>query len=150
MDYRVGDNGMWAQHDGPSVAENMNTTTDGLVSLRKSTKDRKQNYTEIVSRLAGNPRFMQDGRTENDPMLFMTADCIHTWRTVPTLILDDTDPEKGPDTDQEDHCYDVLSYGCRSRPFVTTEEDRYNEKYADEIREARRQSVDPYHTGRAA
>ena len=150
MDYRVGDSQTWAQHDGPSVQENMMTATEGRITLRRSVKDRVQNYAEIIARLAGNPRFIQTGETIEDPMLFITANCVHVWRTVPTLILDQTNPEKGPDTDQEDHSYDCLAYGCRSRPFVSTEEDRFMAEHGDEMRAALRKNTDPYATGRAA
>lgn len=144
IDYRIGDSGMWAQHDGPSVQENMFLATDGRIALRKSQKDRKQNYAEIIARLAGNPRFMENGDVEDDPMLFVTANCVHFWRTVPTLILDSTDPEKGPDTSQEDHVYDDVSYACRSRPFVTTEDDRFMELHGEEMEQARGKGADPY------
>ena len=148
IDYRVADSQMWAQHDGPSVQENMFEATDGRLILRKAKKDRKANYTEVISRLAGNPRFFENGVTEDEPMLFATANCTHFWRTVPILTLDETDPEKGPDTKLEDHVYDELAYACRSRPFVLTEQDRFEIEFGEEMREARGEVVDPYSTRR--
>lgn len=145
MDYRVGDNEMWAQKSGPSVMEWMMETDPRLV-FQKSQKDRKRNYMEILARLAGNPRFLEDGFQEECPMFYATANCTHFWRTVPTLVLDDIDPEKGPGPKQEDHVYDEVAYALRSRPFVTTEEDRLWERHGDEIRNARRMNVDPYAT----
>lgn len=103
MDYRIGDNAMWAVTDGPCVEENMRNATEGRLVLRPSKKDRTVAYAEILSRLAGNPDFRETGE-EMLPMLYVTANCVHFWRTCPTLVLDSTDPEKGPDTDQEDHC----------------------------------------------
>ena len=103
IDYRVADSNMWAKSDGPSVQENMFEASEGRLVFRQSQKDRKANYAEILSRLAGNPRYMEDGEVM-DPMFFVTSDCVHFWRTVPSLTLDDVDPDKGPDSKQEDHC----------------------------------------------
>lgn len=138
MDYRVADSEMWAQRGGPSPYEWMVQADPRFGVMKKAQKDRKRNYSEILSRLAGNERYMDDGKVETDPMFFVTADCTHFWRTVPTLILDDIDPEKGPETrKQEDHCFDEVAYGLRSRPFITTEMDRWEA----ETREARRGEV---------
>lgn len=146
MDYRIGDSQMWSQHDGPAVAENMADVTDGRMTMRKAQKDRKHNYTEVISRLAGNPEYGETGVEETEPMLFITANCLQFWRTVPVLTADEHDPEKGPDTKLEDHVYDDVSYACRSRPFITTEQERYEEEFGEQIRQARKQVVDPYAT----
>lgn len=146
MDYRIGDSSMWARHDDRSVAENMTEATDGYFVMRKSEKDRKHNYAEILARLAGDPLYRETGELEEHPMFFATANCTHFWRTVPILVLDDLDPEKGPDTKQEDHVYDDVVYACRSRPYVTTERDRWEVKYGEEMREAMKSNVDPYAT----
>ena len=142
QDYRVGDTEMWAQRGIDSVAKYF---LDAGIVMRKSHKDRKRNYQEIISRLAGNPKFVETGTVEEDPMLFVTANCIHFWRTVPTLTYDEVDPEKGPDTAQEDHVYDEVAYACRSMPYVTTEEDRNDEEYNDAMME-NGGGYDPYST----
>jgi hypothetical protein len=139
MAYRVGDHQMWAQHDGPSPKERMFVVTDGRVALRQSKKDRKANYAEIIARLAGNPKFMEDGETW-EPMFYVTANCLHFWRTVPPLVLDENDPDKGPGTDQEDHIFDEVAYALASRPFTTTEQD-YKEQG-----QPRQRRIDPYAT----
>ena len=146
IDYRIGDSQMWAQSDGPSPQENLLTASNGLIVLRKSKKDRKVNYAEVLSRLAGNVRFGDDGIVEEDPMFFVTADCRHFWRTVPILTLDTIDPEKGPHTKLEDHVYDEVCYGLRSRPYSVTEEERYEKENYWEIKEAMKRNVDPYAT----
>lgn len=120
MDYRIGDNSMWAQTDGPSPQERMYTATDGRFVMRPSEKDRTMNYQEVRARIAG-----EDDR----PMLYITTNCHQFWRTVPSLQLDQTNPEKGPDTKQEDHAYDDLSYACRSRPYTTNAVDRITAAY---------------------
>ncbi len=149
MDYRIADSHMWAKTDGPSVAERMMGGDDTpRMSLRKSEKDRAHNYAEFLARLAGNPRYRDDGTMEEDPMFFATANCTHFWRTVPSLQLDENHPDKGPGDSKsaEDHSYDCVSYALRSRPYVTTEEDRYMEEMGPHIREAMRKGSDPYST----
>lgn len=147
IDFRVGDSHMWAQTDGPTVRENMFDASDGLFVLQRSKKDRVTNYAEVISRLAGNPRFTDEGVEEDDPMFFITVACEHFWRTVPTLTLDKVDPEKGPDTKMEDHVYDEVGYAMRSRPFVSTKEDRWQAVHGYEAARALAKTVDPYATG---
>lgn len=141
MDYRIGDTEMWAQRGGPSTKDWFQK--EGVI-LRKSQKDRARNYSEIIARLGGHPEPGHD--EEEHPMFFVTENCRHFWRTCPSLVLDQTDPEKGPDTKLEDHVYDEVAYALRSRPFVTTEEDRYMAEWGDQIRQARGGNADPYST----
>ena len=144
MDYRIGDAQMWAKSDGPSVAERMMTATDSRFIMRQSQKDRAHNYSEFLARLAGSPTFGADGRKGDYPMFYVTADCRQFWRTVPVLTLDTVNPEKGPNTKEEDHHYDLSAYALRSRPYVQTKEDRWQAEAAPFIREFK--SVDPYAT----
>ena len=135
MDYRVGDSAMWAQSDGPSPQERMYTETGGKFNLRQSLKDRAMNYQEVRARIAG-----RDGM----PMLFVTSNCTQWWRTVPTLQLDELNPEKGPDTDMEDHAYDETGYACRSRPFKTTRLQRNEAEFERARKKAGVGRMDPY------
>jgi hypothetical protein len=141
IDYRVADTEMWANRGGPSV---ISYFTDLGMTFRHSIKDRKRNYQEIVSRLAGNPEFIETGEVSETPMAYITENCIHFWRTVPILTLDKTDPDKGPDTKQEDHVYDEFAYACRSMPFVTTKEDRDDEEYYEALQQYGQTCADPY------
>lgn len=148
MDYRVADYQMWSQTDGPTPAEKMMRAG---VQLRKCQKDRKINYEEVLSRLAGSPTFRDDGRSEDHPMFYVTSNCTQFWRTIPPLVLDTTDPDKGPGItpQQEDHVYDEVSYALRSYPYVTTSDDRYMEEMGSIIKEAlagQGNSSDPYST----
>lgn len=147
MDYRVADNEMWAQKSGPS-AIHWFEEQDARLVFQKSVKDRKRNYQEVLARLAGNPRYLENGDMEEDPMFFCTVNCRHFWRTVPTLTLDESDAEKGPGdkSSDENHVYDEWAYAMRSRPFVTTEDDRYHQEWGEEIRRARGAVMDPYAT----
>jgi len=108
IDYRIGDTGMWARNDGPSVQERM--SAEG-VTLGQSKKDRAANYVELCTRLTGE---------EGHPMIYFMSDCKHFWRTVPSLVLDDREPEKGHDTQQEDHMIDAVLYAISSRPPIRT------------------------------
>jgi hypothetical protein len=125
IDYRIGDSAMWGEHDGMSVAERMLRATNGIFKMKKSRKGRQQNYQEIRARIAGD----KDGA----PMLYVMEGCKHFWRVMPSLQLDELHPDKGPDTKQEDHIYDELSYACASRPYITTKIDR-NSKEVDEAK----------------
>lgn len=129
MDYRVGDSAMWSQHDGKSIQERMYEATGGRFLMEKSKKDRINNFEEVRARIAGD---------EDSPMFFATENCAHFWRTVPDLQLDERNPEKGPDTNQEDHLYDCLSYGCASRPYITTHRDRMEAAIAEARRAIRK------------
>lgn len=131
MDYRVGDTAMWSEHDGKSTQERMYDATNGAFLMEKSKKDRANNFEEIRSRVAGD---------EDGPMLYITESCKHFWRTVPDLQLDDRHPEKGPDSEQEDHIYDTLSYACASRPYITTHRERMEAAISEAKRQARRNS----------
>ena len=142
MDFRIGDTEMWAQKTGPSVQEWFLNTDPRLV-MQHSEKDRKRNYQEVMARLAGNPRYMANGKTEEDPMFFITSNCTHFWRSVPSLTLDENEPDKGPNTKLEDHCYDEVAYSLRSQPYITTLQDRQIREY-EEIRRVQRKQIDPY------
>lgn len=105
IDYRVADTGIWAKNDGTSIYERMlnasrNEKGQALYNPRQSEKDRAASYAEVCTRLKGQ-------RNEDDsftPMFYITENCQQFWRTVPPLILDELNPEKGPDEKQENHC----------------------------------------------
>lgn len=127
IDYRIADSAMWAEHDGPSAAENMMKAFAALEAkapaMEKSRKDRKANYLEFRNRL--------DAKDGEQPGFYIWPICQHFWRTVPELQLDQRDPEKGWDTNQEDHCADQSGYALASRPMVmdqrTYDDDLYDE-----------------------
>lgn len=131
MDYRVGDSAMWAEHDGKSTQERMYNATNGQFLMEKSKKDRANNFEEIRARIAGD---------EDGPMLYITESCKHFWRTVPDLQLDERKPESGPESSQEDHIYDCISYSCASRPYITTRKERLEAAIKEAKRLARKNS----------
>jgi len=133
IDYRIADSAMWAQHDGPSAAENMMAGFDAAGNktpfMEKSRKDRTANYLEMRNRIAAG---------EDQPGFYVTSNCEHFWRTVPELQLDQRDPEKGPDSDQEDHVYDECAYALVSRPQAWTELGRDSYSYDEAQRKAKK------------
>lgn len=145
MDYRIADTQLWAENDGPSMAQRMYDATKGGFNPRKAEKDRQANYSEICNRLQGEE--MEDGTFE--PMFFATDNCVHFWRTVPPLVVDEINPEKGPGEGQENHCYDMLAYGLISRPFVTTVDQRIDREFYSK-RKLMKQNNDPYRVKKIA
>lgn len=140
IDYRIADTQLWAKNDGPSMAERMFDATKGKFSPRKAEKDRQANYSEICSRVKGNE---QEDKTF-EPMFYVTENCINFWRTVPSLVLDNLQPEKGPDEAQELHSYDAVAYGLISRPFISTKVGRQDALFTRLRRKHNIESVDPY------
>jgi hypothetical protein len=118
--YRVCDTAIFNRVDGPSIAERMEGASRGKITFRHVKKGRQNGYNEWLSRLAGNPYLMSNGKTEKHPMIFISTACAHTWRTLPALIVDPIKPDDGPQDLQEDHAYDEGMYALMSRPFSQT------------------------------
>lgn len=140
MDYRVADTAMWAKNDGMSIFERMFKATEGKFNPQQSIKDRQANYSEICSRLKGE----EIAKDQFVPMFYATANCTNFWRTVPPLVLDTLQPEKGPDSDQEDHMFDVCSYGLMSRPFIRTKVQRIEATFKRLRQQNKLDNQDPY------
>lgn len=125
ISYRIADSAMWAEHDGPSIAENMSKALASLgarcPTMERSRKDRMANYNEIRNRISA--------VGGENPGLYIFDTCQHFWRTVPSLQLDVRNPEKGWDTSQEDHWADMLGYACASRPTLVTREQFIETEY---------------------
>lgn len=125
INYRIGDSAMWAEHDGPSIAERMEqrlrANESSCAVMEKSRKDRQANYQEMRNRIK-----LSDGESTG---FYIMDNCPHFWRTVPELQLDDRRPELGPDTSQEDHIFDSVIYGLASRPVVMDRKTYVDEQY---------------------
>jgi hypothetical protein len=135
VDYRIADSAMWSEHDGPSAAENFQNELVRLqkqaikkgykvepgekmspCSMEKSRKDRTANYLEFRNRISA--------KEGHQPGIYIFSTCKHFWRTVPELQLDEKHPEKGWNTEQEDHPADAIAYGIVSRPKLWTMKER--------------------------
>jgi hypothetical protein len=141
MDYRVADSGMWSTAAGPSAIDYF---FEAGINCQQSTKDRVANYNEILARLAGKPDFNYKGGEGDYPMLFVTKNCEHFWRTVPILQLDQTTPEKGPSEKEENHVYDEVAYACASCPYVTSKKARDIDEFQDQLKFAGLKNDIPY------
>lgn len=138
-DYRIADSSMWSSQDGPSPAEAMIYDND-MALQSTGRKDRASLYSNAIAYLQGDA----DG-----PRFFAFLSCEHFWRTVPALTMDLTNPEKGYDSDQEDHIADAVLYGLYSRPYITSEFDRRVQADPDlrkAIQRKRKRGGDPYAT----
>lgn len=104
--YSVCDPSMYIEDGGPSIAESM--ARKGI-QFRAADNSRVAGWTEVRGRFIG----------EEKPMLYLFSTCTNTIRTLPILQHDDKKPED-IDTEGDDHCADMLRYGCMSRPWVRT------------------------------
>lgn len=116
-DDAVGDASMFnPQSDGSTpIADIMQETWDKLnkgkywIRLKQGTRNRVGRVATLHNWLSLAP----DGL----PYLLFTEDCIHTIRTVPALIYDESKVED-VDTEGEDHLYDALTYMLSQVKFV--------------------------------
>lgn len=110
--YIAADPSMWKVDGGPSHAETM--LRNG-VTLRRADNSRHAGYLEVRNRIAGDAE---------GPMLYATKNCHDGfWRTLPDIVMDESDSED-VDTENEDHAYDDVRYGCMSRPWVAVTQKR--------------------------
>lgn len=98
----------YAQHGGPSIAEQIARISNGKIMFRRGDNQRIPGWATVRERLIG---------TDEGPMIYFFETCPHIIRTLPTLPHDEVKPED-VDTDSEDHVADALRYGCMSRPWV--------------------------------
>ena len=117
--YGIMDSSVWARRGetGPSVAEVM--AKEGLPwrPADRSPGSRKAGKMELHRRLGT----WEDGDGITHSNLYIFSNCRNLIRTLPTLPIDDNDPED-VDTKAEDHAYDALRYACMSRPLVPIED----------------------------
>ncbi len=107
---------------GPSIAEQMARV--GVV-FRRADNRRVRSGGSISGWDQMRGRMLGD--TEGNSMIFCTADCQDSVRTIPVL---QHDPDKAEDLDTtaEDHAADDWRYGCMSRPWVRPLPDRPDQR----------------------
>lgn len=103
--YTVADPSMWKADGGESHAE---TFARNGVLMRRADNKRIPGYIRMRQMIAG---------TDGFPMFYIFNTCLHTWRTLPDLVMD-RDNLEDVDTDQDDHIYDCDRYALMSRPHV--------------------------------
>lgn len=125
---RVADPSIFAEKDGPSIAEKM--SGEGVV-WRAAENKRISGWDQVRGRLRGRcierlerEEVLPDGTIEMvvvsevwEPMLYVTENCTQLIRTLPIQERDETDWED-VDTDGEDHAVDEVRYACMSRPHM--------------------------------
>lgn len=103
--YGAADPSIFARDGGPSIME---TFAANGVFWRRADNKRIAGWAEMRRRLVGS-----GGR----PLLYFLACCDDSIRTIPTLQVDEVDPED-LDTEGEDHAGDETRYACMSRPWI--------------------------------
>lgn len=120
---------------GPSVAEMM---AEEDIILTPSDNDRLMGKQQCHERF----RIPLDEKglpTDELPMVMISTDCDHFWRTVPTIPLDENNIEDVDDKNTEDHVYDEARYAFMSRPINPLRpkpEKSYVEKIFDQIHDS--------------
>ena len=115
----VADPSLWKEDGGPSLAEKMlkcdPKQPNSMVGPRFQPADntRGTGWSQVRARIGG--PIGEPGSDPEVPMLYVTDDCPHWWRTVPALQHDEKKMED-IDSDMEDHDGDATRYLCQSRP----------------------------------
>lgn len=103
--FGVADPSLYIRDGGPSIAEVMLGT--GL-SWRRADNKRVPGWAELRRRLQG---------FGGKPLLYFLDCCEDSIRTIPTLQVDEKNPED-LDTEGEDHAADETRYACMGRPWI--------------------------------
>lgn len=99
--YSVADPSIFKEDGGPSIREQMARCK---VRFRKADNRRIPGWAQMRQR-------MKNGR------LFFFDTCVDSIRSIPLLQHDERVPED-LDTNGDDHCADMVRYGCQSRPYL--------------------------------
>ena len=105
----VADPAIFTENGGESIAETMEQYN---VYFERGDNKRIPGKMQCHYRLA----FDENGI----PMFYVTKNCKHFIRTLPSLIYSETDVED-VDTKMEDHAYDQWRYVCMARPIAPRE-----------------------------
>ena len=113
---------------GPSIFEMIETVlaSRGHIGNRfadRSPGSREAGKLETHNRLAlrGTGRKDHEGNPIMEPAMFIFDTCLNLIRTLPLLEPDENNPEAVSKKNSEDHAYDALHYGLRSRPITALE-----------------------------
>ncbi len=112
LSYGVLDPAAFAEDGGPSIAERMRrekVVFRPADNKRVAARGAMGGWDMMRQRLKGD----EDGRA----MIYVTANCRDSIRTIPVLQHDQSRPED-LDSDMEDHAADEWRYACMSRPWV--------------------------------
>lgn len=109
IQYGVIDSSLWSKRGdvGPSIIDTMAKEGIRWRPSDRSAGSRKAGKQEVHRRLSIDPITTQ-------PRLKIFRNCLNLIRDLPTLPLDENNPED-VDTDSNDHSYDALRYGMMTR-----------------------------------
>jgi len=110
---------------GPSIYEMIENelATRGHLGNRfadRSPGSREAGKQEVHKRLAvrATGGKTEEGEPVKEPALLIFNTCVNLIRTLPMLLPEDNNPETVSKKNSEDHAYDALHYGLRSRPIT--------------------------------
>lgn len=107
--YTIGDTAMWAEHEGPSIAERFEEQKLGMV---EADKQRIPGWVALHTWLR---ETVDDGTGPRPRLQFLKDGCPHTIRTLPQMVIDPKDPEDVLTDGVEDDPADCLRYFCQDR-----------------------------------
>lgn len=105
ISYSVADPAIFTEDGGPSIGEEMSKRG---IRFRPADNKRIPGWSQVRGRLSGE---------ENKAMLVLFSTCANSIRTFPLLQHDEKNPED-INTEGDDHCADMIRYGCMSRPWL--------------------------------
>jgi len=111
--YTVGDTAMWAEHEGPSIAERFENCGIGMM---EADKNRIAGWVaahtwlkDVLTRVDGNDQIVEYPR-----LRFLRSGCPHTIRTIPSCVVDPKNPQDLL-TIGEDDAADCVRYFAQDR-----------------------------------
>lgn len=107
--YTIGDTAMWAEHEGPSIAEMMENCGIGMV---EADKQRIPGWVNVHTWLR---ETVNDGLVERPRLQFLRDGCPHTIRTMPQMVCDPKDPQDVLTVGVEDDAPDCVRYFVQDR-----------------------------------
>jgi hypothetical protein len=118
--YTIGDTSMWAEHEGPSIAERIEACGIGLI---EADKQRIAGWVAVHDWLKST---VDDGTGLRPRMRFYRAGCPTAIRTIPEMVVDPKDPQDMVTVGVEDDSADCLRYFCQDRGGASREPKRSN------------------------
>lgn len=111
--YTVADPAMWAEHEGPSIAEHFELAG---VPMIEGDRNRKPGWVTVHTWLT---ETIDQGTGPRPKLRIYRPNCPYLIRTLPEMVVSDTDPEDMKTKHVEDHAVDTLRYGLQSRPSAS-------------------------------
>lgn len=111
--YTIGDTAMWAEHQGPSIAEQLEAAGLGMV---EADKERVAGWVSLHTWLRDTRSVLVGDRLVTYPRLrVVRRACPYTIRTIPQMVVNPKDPEDVMTVGVEDDAADCLRYFAQDR-----------------------------------